>query len=220
MPRSVRVYHELVHRHVDLHWHEFYEMGFIVGGEGTHTLNGVAYPLSRGTLFLLTPADFHGLSPCPGAMLEIFNVIFSDDVLAGELHGVLFRELKAYSAVFTGPEFVAMEAEFRRLWSEANESRLGRQLVIQGSLERILIDLARKCLVAESAVEHGYMQCQHRGIQKALIYIHHHFRESLTLRDVAAQAHLSPNYFSECFHRITGCSFQAYVQSLRLQFAM
>jgi AraC-like DNA-binding protein len=153
-------------------------------------------------------------------MLEIFNVIFSDEVLAGELHEVLFRNLKAYSAVFTGPEFFAMEAEFRRLWSEANESRLGHELVIEGSLERILIDLARKCLVAKSSVEHDYISCQHKGIQKALIYIHHHFRESLTLRDAAAHAHLSPNYFSECFHRVTGSPFQVYLQGLRLRFAM
>ncbi len=57
------------------------------------------------------------------------------------------------------------------------------------------------------------------SIQRALIYIHHHFRQSITLEDAAAQAYLSPNYFSERFHHSLGISFQRYLQNLRLQFA-
>jgi transcriptional regulator GlxA family with amidase domain len=56
-------------------------------------------------------------------------------------------------------------------------------------------------------------------IRRALIYMHHHFREQLTLEEVAAQARLSPNYFSECFHKATGSRFQSYLQELRLRFA-
>jgi AraC-like DNA-binding protein len=57
------------------------------------------------------------------------------------------------------------------------------------------------------------------GIARAVLYVDHHFREPLTLADVAAQAHLSPNYFSERFRDFTGTSFQAYLQQRRLRFA-
>lgn len=53
----------------------------------------------------------------------------------------------------------------------------------------------------------------------AIVYMHHHFREPLTLERVAAQAHLSPHYFSTSFHRATGSSFQTYLGELRLRFA-
>jgi AraC-like DNA-binding protein len=51
------------------------------------------------------------------------------------------------------------------------------------------------------------------------IYIHHHFREPLTLAQAAYQADLSPHYFSECFHAATGVPFQRYLRDLRLRFA-
>jgi AraC-like DNA-binding protein len=41
----------------------------------------------------------------------------------------------------------------------------------------------------------------------------------LSLGDVARQACLAPNYFSERFHGLTGISFQQYLQGLCLCFA-
>jgi AraC-like DNA-binding protein len=51
------------------------------------------------------------------------------------------------------------------------------------------------------------------------VHVDRHFREPLTLAGVAAQAHLSPNYFSERFRAVTGTSFQSYLQQRRLAFA-
>jgi AraC-like DNA-binding protein len=50
--------------------------------------------------------------------------------------------------------------------------------------------------------------------------MHNHFRENLYLKDVAQQANLAPNYFSEAFHKLTGIPFQTYLQDLRLRFAL
>ena len=83
---------------------EFYEMAFIVDGEGVHLFNGVTYPLTRGALFLLTPTDIHALWPNPGSTLELFNVIFSDTMLDEEVEPLLFRELADHHIQF--PELV------------------------------------------------------------------------------------------------------------------
>jgi AraC-like DNA-binding protein len=50
-------------------------------------------------------------------------------------------------------------------------------------------------------------------------YVEQHFREPLTLAQVAAVAHLSPHWFSEQFRRTTGDTFQSYLRRRRLQFA-
>jgi YesN/AraC family two-component response regulator len=47
----------------------------------------------------------------------------------------------------------------------------------------------------------------------------HHFRENLSLQDVARQVQLAPNYFSECFRKSVGVSYQYYLQELRISFA-
>jgi AraC-like DNA-binding protein len=80
--------------------------------------------------------------------------------------------------------------------------------------------LARRCAPAPAAPVRGTPAGQHPAVHDALIYLHHHFREPLTLDAVARHAHLTPNYFSGCFHQATGASFQCYLQDLRLRFAM
>jgi hypothetical protein len=153
-PRSsLCVYHQFAHVPVAVHWHEFYEMHLILAGEGTHVLSGAAHSLARGTLFLLTPADFHALRSLCGAPLEIFNVIFSEEALSEEVQRLLFAEPAEYRLALAGSALDGVEAECRRLWSEAQERQVGHRMVMEGALERILIDVARLVGAGEAATD-------------------------------------------------------------------
>ena len=57
------------------------------------------------------------------------------------------------------------------------------------------------------------------AIQNALLHLGHEFRTDMSLEQVAAQANLTPTYFSELFHKETGTSSGKYLQTLRLRFA-
>ncbi len=74
----IRLFVHTLDRHVDIHWHEFFELAFVISGEGEQILNGKPSRLSKGTLFLLTPADFHELTPAPGEPYVHYNLIFRD----------------------------------------------------------------------------------------------------------------------------------------------
>jgi AraC-like DNA-binding protein/mannose-6-phosphate isomerase-like protein (cupin superfamily) len=216
---SLQIDHHLLPGRVKVHWHEFYEMFFVVAGTGTHVLNGTAFPLAPGSLFLLTPADFHEIIPQEGITLDLFNVIFADDMLEGEIQHLLSSEIRDYFTQCDGATFSLLEAEFRRLWLEATERRVGYRRVIQGAFERILIELVRQCGAVDDVENHPRPWDPQRKIHRALVYLHHHFREPLTLERVSKEAYLSPHYFSQCFHVATGSSFQAYLRALRLRFA-
>ena len=53
------------------------------------------------------------------------------------------------------------------------------------------------------------------SVQYALLYIHNHFIENISLEEVAKIANYSPNYFSDIFD----CTFKQYVINLRLSLA-
>ncbi len=221
---SFRIFRQTLHQPATLHWHDFYELSLIIGGEGTHVLNGTTHRVSAGSIFLLTPADLHELAPLPGTALELYNLIFSDGMLDEELRRLVFFDIETHHALLDAQHFIPIETEFRRIWNEAMEWKMGQPRIIRGALERILIDLARSCLANPDTATRQTTRWIHRpsphpAIQDALLYIHHHFRSELSLQDVARQAHLAPNYFSECFHKTTGVPFQNYVQSLRLRLA-
>lgn len=214
----VQIYRQTLRDPVELHWHEFYEVVLVLSGEGTHIFNGSSCPLTKGSVYLLTPADFHELWPAAGQKIELYNLVFSEEMLGDELGKLLFSVPNDCRASFSGPQLHAIGAEFRRLWSEFTEPRPAGDLVIRSTLQRMLVDIGRTCESRGSAADNE--RGKQGGIWRALNYIHHHFREPLTLEEVARRAPLSPNYFSECFHRVTGSPFQTYLQAVRLRFAM
>jgi two-component system response regulator YesN len=54
-------------------------------------------------------------------------------------------------------------------------------------------------------------------ISKALRYIHSHYKEPITLDDLAQSVGLSPNYMSHLFNTTMGISFSTYVNTLRVE---
>ncbi|HLV98431.1 MAG TPA: AraC family transcriptional regulator [Ktedonobacterales bacterium] len=216
---SMQIYHQVAREPVSVHWHEFYEVHFILAGEGTHVLNGTPRHLLPGALFLLTPADFHALTPSPGQPLELFNVIFAEELLSADLRQLLFASADQPFAQVGEERRRELEAEFRRLQREMLEQRAGYQLVMRATLERLLVDLSRLCAPEPHSRGRASASPHQQSLHQALTYIQHHFREPLSLDEVARQAGLSPHYFSACFHKTTGLTFQSYVQDLRLRFA-
>lgn len=218
--RTFQLIHSKISERYPVHWHEFYEIHFFVSGEGTHVLNGESYPIVPGTLFFVTPTDLHELIPKVGHVFELYNFIFCEEFLSQDFYDMVFTHSRELHTCCMGESYDNIEREFIRIQSETREIRAGSTRIIQGAVERILIDLMRSTASSDEVGKFGSLQVsQHRAIQKALVYINHHFREKLTLPDVARQAQLSANYFSECFREVTGTQFQSYIQGLRLRFA-
>ena len=204
-----------------VHWHDYYELVYVIDGTAEHVVNGVPHPIGPGSLFLLTPADFHEILPhrLPGTTGRVtcYNVVIDPAALDGQQLPDLLPT-PADHAVRTVSDYPEAEADFARLWTESQQRRPDTPLMVQALLRCILIEFARRCGATGSrASERAYRS--DAGIARAVLYVDHHFREPLTLADVAAQAHLSPNYFSERFREFTGTSFQAYLQHRRLRFA-
>lgn len=226
LPHAANIYvsiSELRNRY-PLHWHEFYELELVIDGEGYHILNGESYRITKGSMFLLTPADFHELSASKGYTLKIYNIKFTEEMILDELRDMLFRHNGPIIGQFLESELSSLQNEYARLDEEcANDFPLKR-LSMRGGLERLLVELLRNVM---KSVERGGVHADPptgsslhmQLIQKALLYIHHHFREQLTLEDAAKQSGLSPGYFSECFHSVVGTSFKGFLQNLRLHFA-
>lgn len=223
----IRLNHHLLKEPFEIHWHEFYELTFVLSGEGVNTVNGASHSLKRGDLFLLTPADFHEIAPVLGGELELYNLIFSQHMLTDDLMRLLFmNELGLYAHLEKQQEFDHVSFRFESIRQEIDLHASGREIALTCDLHRVLLEWQRHRTHLSSHNDSSSEDKSeplsvkyHSGIQQSLIYIQHHFRQPLSLEDAARQAHLSTNYFSDRFHKSTGMSFQHYLQQLRLQFA-
>ncbi len=200
---------------VGVHWHDYYELSLVTGGAADHVVNGERRELSRGHAFLLTPADFHELRVRSDQPLDCYNVVVAPGLV--ERHLTVLTPVPGTPALpWHAPDLLDVEADLSRLERELNEPRWGSQALAEALVVSVLVELARRCA---GPADHPPVTVGDPGLHAAVLYVDRHFREPLRLADVAARAHLSPNYFSERFRAYTGTTFQTYLQDRRLRFA-
>jgi transcriptional regulator GlxA family with amidase domain len=151
--------------------------------------------------------------------MELINVKFSDEIITDELREIIFHNPAPFLANFYDSAYRIIEADFMRLLAEFEGNGMGRNLVMQRTLERIIIDLIRNASQSSKIINADPVYPGNHFIHKSLVYLQHHFREQITLEQIAQESSLSPNYFSECFHKATGKTFKSYLHELRINFA-
>lgn len=196
-----------LHENYPLHWHEFYEIEYVVSGHASEIINGSEYEVAPGFAVLITPADLHSYQNVRKEdSLTIYNVKFSPYLLPPELQ----KMLNGISEPLCGicPEIGPI---FGKLLTEYNNRSFGREQFIISAITQICILLFRCC----EQVSRSTNDPEH----KMVMYIREHYLEPISAKSVAECFHLSPNYFSEFFKKHTGIGFSAYVKKLRLKFA-
>lgn len=191
--------HTTVNEH-PIHWHSFFEIEIILDGEGKCVINDVVYDMSEHNVFLLNPTDFHYLNVKDRS--SMINMSFDEELLdEGDLGMLLHRDRnRAYR----------FEAEdYKRLVSAAELLR--NECETDGDCQRQLLQyivrqiMKKDRIKAETAAEHI------SGIKKAIVYMELHFKERISLAELAAEAGYHPTYFSELFKKTTG---ETYIESL------
>ena len=140
---SFQIYYQHVNEHHNLHWHEFYELCFVIRGRGMNIVNGTEHELKQGSLFLLTPADFHEIYSYPNEQLELYNLVFDEKLIEQGLREFMFGQMAEYNVDVNEKHLAAMENEFQLIRDEVQAKQPGHQIVIKGAFERILVFLSR-----------------------------------------------------------------------------
>ena len=194
----------------DLHWHDCFEIEFVLSGKATQVLNGESYEMSAGTLYMLNPTDFHSIKS-DGA--EVYNIMFSEEVLDEDVLQKILSVEK--NIVFTLSERESVNIKFmmsQMLYEFENDSDFS-DLLIKNYMECLLMMILRKCEFGKETKRDS----ENDSVRKALLYIHSRFRENPTLIQVAEIAGFNKNYFSGLFHQTTGKTYKEYLNALKLE---
>ena len=194
------------------HGHDFYELDIVLSGNAKSRLNGREYDASRGMVFFLTPADFHDFTLGEG--FDLLNVHFAADTVSAMILERLVGQKKR--------AFIPDEKHFDKIvrltsvMSSLEDDSFGQDAILSRLLECILLLLASSEGLDEAETEGG------RGnqlMQKAIAYVHEHFKENPSLCEVAAVAAVSDRYFCSKFREYTGKTYKEYLKELKLRYA-
>ena len=186
------------------HFHDFYEIEYVISGSGVCTINGEKLQCTDGTLFFITPVDYHSVKTC-GA--EIFNIMFSEQLIN-------FKQLEPFVR-HSAPKAIAIQPHDRPFFEQVFTEIVENENNIEYSsslMNCLLLKLAQ--LLPKTASDN-----LSDNLSKIHSYIINNYRKKITLDAVAAYVGLTPNYVSALFKNEMQIGFKAYLNSLRLEYA-
>jgi len=198
-----------------LHWHNCYEMELVIDGHGTHIINGKKYPMHVGDFYLLTTEDCHKV--ISNEPITTLGIMFDEKFVSEELlfHIPVIRiTVPELLTCIDGDIYNIIRNYFERVLAEVVDGtgEFLSAVYISKLIECIMIELFRAIGGKESCVTR-------KATNDALVYIHSHYTENISLASLAELLHFSPSYLSMYFKESTGKNFKEYLIALRLKHA-
>ncbi len=194
-----------------LHTHTFFELEIYLNNVGYVTLNNDTYEVKRNSVCISVPTDYHKLSSPSGEIMEVCNLSFMSTMLDKELLNKLLYSSQSNVYYLTDQEANKIQTLIKLLESEQTEKQKN------DNFAELCISMIIT-LVLRNRKDTPTEQKQSLAL-KAVQYILEHFKENITLEDVANNVGLNPSYLSHLFHEGTGVKFKEYLTATRINYA-
>lgn len=196
-----------------LHYHDFYELEFVMSGSAFAYINGMLFSLSRGMLFLVRPTDVHRYELSEGERLGVCTLRFTSAYIDHGLMGALIASGPLVADISDSFDFIAaLLADTKRDSISPDDYT---EILRRGTVNRLCAALIRRCTerVAEP-------ESNNRLASAAVDLIRRSFGERLTLASAAKRLGVTPNYLGRVFSENIGLTFGQYLKRVRLLFAL
>ena len=185
------------------HWHEFFEIEYILSGSGIYVIDGIEYSIEKGLLFFMTPIDFHRVEMKD---TKFYNIMFTGNIC----NPIFLSQLTEKSPLIITTDKLSQDY-FKTVMNELVENQKNLQFA------SVLLDaiIAKLSFDAEPLNRRETSSLE----REVKLYILNNFRNKITLENAAKHVMLSPNYLSEQFKKETGINFKSYLNSMRYEYA-
>ena len=193
----------------EMHFHDCIEFELVIGGSGYQILNGNRHNISKGSLTLLGPLDYHEVG-AGGTDLELFTLMFRPHLISQEYVNY-FSTPHDCSILLDGDTYELILSLFTAI-AAAYKCK---------SEDDVISDLVN-CIIRAAATNRGLENeiRKHEGrFQEIISYVNLHFRESPTIGDIAALFHYNKNYICNLFEKQLGVTYKDYLTGLNVEYA-
>lgn len=201
-----------------LHWHPEYEIVRILSGELQLHLNGIPYRLTPGDAALIEGGMLHSGEP-QRCVYEC--IVFDTGMLRcpqndrASLHILPFTAGKMRAACFLPHEEAASCPSLSSLFSLLRDRPAYYELGVQSALYGLLAELYRAGQIRPA--ERTRSDRRRDNVIRLLNWIELHYREPVTLAELARQSGFNQKYLCHLFKEFTGQTPITYLNGLRIE---
>ncbi|MCO4798456.1 MAG: helix-turn-helix domain-containing protein [Colwelliaceae bacterium] len=207
------------------HWHGHIEINYLFNCSADYLINGKKISVPEGKMIVFWASIPHQMiaSSGEGEMVNIYIPLeaflswkFSDDFFSEILNG----------EVLVADSLHASDQYLTRMWErdlERKELALMLQVIdeIRNRIRRMSLESFSTFKLAQSSdlSDSKKLVTGLPHIQSILRFIADNYDQKITVKDIAAETGLHPNYAMKLFIRVLKISIKQYVNKLRLQHA-
>lgn len=207
------------------HYHEQYEIYYLLSGERNYFINQRSYHVKKGDLVLINKNILHKTStidqnhPAHERILIQFDQNFFH-CLKEEM-----SELKLFDILSKKENVLSLNPE-QQLWLEDHLFKLKTENDKPESRENLfflklmlaeLLVFIRRISLSSAAQNLKYPDQKHKNISKVAAYINENYQKNLSLKELAQKFNYSSAYLSRAFKEVTGFNFVEYKNNIRIK---
>lgn len=223
--------HKMYMNYVRWHWHEELEINLVKNGTAEFTIGDEKIILNEGQGIFLNKNVLHAIRSVNGDDCILLSLIFNPNVLFHNDSSAL--ALNYINSVVDDSNMRYLTLERKDMWGrnmlaylgdifDANFSQeFGYELSTKSALCQLWLLLLKKCnyksipSIGQSKKSTTLSPDEIR-IKDAILYIHTHYTEAISLDDIAASIHVSKSECCRCFKRAVNLTPFEYLMRYRI----
>ncbi len=230
---DINIHKAVVEGHRAVHTHDFIEMGFVMEGKGTHSVNGQSYHIEKGDLFILNPNISHELTSDKCFPITVYNCIFQSSLINGFFSTnqdfadvasrYLFHSLKQSEEPkeyirLTNPNTREIKVLLDEIYKEYEQKSKGFMQMIRADLTKLLI-LVFRLYRSDKSQNQSQSLFRKLVVKNTLAFMEQNYQSNITCGQLAERNYLSASYFSRIFREETGYPIIQMLQQIRVDAA-
>lgn len=201
--------------------HDYAELAFVLSGEGRYRLDDRIYTVQEGDLVVINPGIRHQALYCQDAEVPAteFIVGFSDIRITGCQEGLIPCPEEKHILHTEGELRQRLLKICASMEAENSVRRQGRYFMLKSYLVQMLLLVIREqCEPMERPKGCAFESANKKYVvEHILSYLEEHYREKISLDQIAENMYLSPFYISRIFKSETGSAPIRHLINIRLE---
>lgn len=207
----------LTERETGIHYHENFELLYIMSGEADVTVEEEKYRLSQGDMIVINVNRKHSYHGTEDLFIGRFSISY---VKIRELLGQSTILFWCNSAKEKNEAFDTLRSVIAKIFNETLKDGTGRIYLNSLHYQMLHILTGNFLLTAKDIRYENEKNRTDDRMQEIFAYIRTNYQQNITLNDLAEQLYLSPTYLSKYIKRKCNVNFMELINTVRLGHAM
>ena len=220
---------DVSHKYVNWHWHEEFEIGFVTEGSVVLGCGNRKYPMECGDIFFINSNVLHSMHKNNTSKQAVFkSIAFHSSIISESINSIFY--IKYLLPILSNGNFreciitkdsnsyQSMLDILSKVWDLVYSEDSDYEIKVRNGLSTLFCFLNRfQNNIKETNSPKMPNYLLEKRVKVLLDYIHTHYKDKITIEELAKTASISKTEVLRCFKAIMGLSPINYLNSYRLQ---